>query len=158
MRHRKHAERVDPSQHPQRRATRSDVVAMPEVGDHFIGPSGRIWTVQTVARRANRIVLTRPAEGGLAAAVVDLDALGTMVPLGRTTAFEPALGRTTTVVPVLGRSGAAPTSRLTAPTLHHVSRDAHSHRGFHGRRRMLIHLGYDEAHHAHVETYESLHA
>jgi len=158
MRHRKHSGTVDPSQHPQRRATRSDVVAMPEVGDHFIGPSGRIWTVQTVARRANRIVLTRPAEGGLAAAVVDLDALGTMVPLGRTTTFAPAIGRTTTFAPAIGRSAATSPSRLSAPKLHHVSRDGQSHRGFHGRRRMLIHLGYDEAHHAHVETYESLHA
>ncbi|MET0909506.1 MAG: hypothetical protein ABWZ99_08550 [Ilumatobacteraceae bacterium] len=121
-------------------------MALPEVGDRFIGPSGRIWTVQSIARRAKRIVLTRPADDGLAAAIVDLGALGRMV----------SLRRATSVVPAVERPAVAPLPRLRAPTLHHVARERHPHPGCHGRRRMLIHLRFDEDHHAHVDTYETL--
>ena len=130
-------------------AKRSETADLPEVGEHFIGPSGRIWTVQTVARRAKRVVLTRPTQGGLAAAVVDLSALATMVPLGRTTAFVPTLERTDVAT-------TTPLPPLPAPAFLHAARDRRPHRTCHGRRRMLIHLRFDDDHHAHVDTYESM--
>ena len=43
----------------------------PQPGDRFLGPSGRIWTVQMITTRGNRIVLT----------IVDHVAAARMIPL-----------------------------------------------------------------------------
>ena len=53
----------------------------PQPGDRFLGPSGRIWTVQTITTRGNRIVLTTPTPDGDSAAIVDHLAVARMIPL-----------------------------------------------------------------------------
>jgi hypothetical protein len=50
-------------------------------GDRFLGPSGRIWTVQTITTRGNRIVPTTPTPDGDSAAIVDHLAVARMIPL-----------------------------------------------------------------------------
>jgi len=60
------------------RHTSSDV---PQLGDRLLGPSGRIWTVQTITTRGNRIVLTTPTADGDSAAIVDHLAVARMIPL-----------------------------------------------------------------------------
>ena len=57
----------------------------PQPGDRFLGPSGRIWTVQTITTRGNRIVLTTPTPDGDSAAIVDHLAVARMIPLPITT-------------------------------------------------------------------------
>ena len=109
MRHSKQTRDVDPHQPRLRNARRSDAAANPGVGDQFIGPSGRIWTIQSVVSTARRFVLTRPTDDGVAAAVVDLDALANMARLNSVNAAAPATG--------FSRGPSRP--RLTAPTLSH---------------------------------------
>ena len=145
MRHSKQTRDVDPHQPRLRNARRSDTVANPGVGDQFIGPSGRIWTIQSVVSTARRFVLTRPTDDGVATAVVDLGALANMARLNSVNAAAPATG--------FSRAPSRP--RLTAPTLSHVARGQHSPHRCH-RRRLVIHLRFDEAHHSHVDTYESM--
>ena len=50
-------------------------------GDRFLGPSGRIWTVQTITTRGNRIVVTTPTPEGDSGAIVDRLAVARMIPL-----------------------------------------------------------------------------
>ena len=53
----------------------------PEPGDRFLGPSGKIWTVQALTARGNRIELTTPTAEGDAGAIVDAVAIARMIPL-----------------------------------------------------------------------------
>ena len=53
----------------------------PEPGDRFLGPSGKIWTVQALTARGNRIELTTPTAEGDAGAIVDALAIARMIPL-----------------------------------------------------------------------------
>ena len=57
------------------------IVATP--GDRYLGPSGYVWTVETVTPRGHRIVITRPTPHGQAAAIIDPYALGRMIPWTR---------------------------------------------------------------------------
>jgi hypothetical protein len=147
MRNKKQLGAVDDGAFRQRQVVHPGPIAIPEVGDHFIGPSGRIWTVQSVVPRGNRIVLTRPADDGLAAFVVDFVALGRMVRLRRTRAWVPAIDRR--------RASSAP------PTVAVLTRSARVDgrtpaAGCARRRRVLVHLSFDDSHHAHVDAYESV--
>jgi hypothetical protein len=72
------AERTTRSlQQPSRPAS----VEAPEPGERFLGPSGRIWTVQAITAHGNRIVLTTPTPEGDSGAIVDLVAIARMIPL-----------------------------------------------------------------------------
>ena len=53
----------------------------PEPGDRFLSPSGRIWTVQAITTRGNRIVLATPTPDGDSGAIVDRLAIARMIPL-----------------------------------------------------------------------------
>jgi hypothetical protein len=145
MRHSKQRRGADSSRPRARSGAPSDPTTSPEVGDQFIGPSGRIWTIQSIAARAGRIVLTRPTDDGPASSVVDYGALAMMARIDPMPA----------AVPVTGFAGTSLRPGLTVPTLRHVTRDRQTHRGCH-RRRVLIHLTFDESHHAHLDTYESI--
>jgi len=145
MRHRKQHRAVESGQSRTLTAVSGDPARNPEAGDQYIGPSGRIWTVESIVGRGSRFVLTRPTDDGVAAAVVDRVALNQMIRL----VSAPA------VAPAIGISVARPRPRLAAPAFSHVVRDSGSHRGCH-RRRVVVHLRFDEAHHAHLDTYESL--
>ena len=63
------------------RRSRPHIRGRPQPGDRFLGPSGRIWTVQTITTRGNRIVLTTPTPEGDSAAIVDHLAVARMIPL-----------------------------------------------------------------------------
>jgi hypothetical protein len=51
------------------------------VGAKYLGPSGRIWTVDSIPPRGNRIVLTSPGPDGTCAAIMDTTAVLRMIPL-----------------------------------------------------------------------------
>ena len=51
----------------------------PQPGD--LGPSRRIWTVQTITTRGDRIVLTTPTPEGASGAIVDHLEVARMIPL-----------------------------------------------------------------------------
>jgi hypothetical protein len=53
----------------------------PQPGHRFLGPSARIWTVQTITTRGDRIVLTTPTPEGDSGAIVDHLAVARMIPL-----------------------------------------------------------------------------
>ena len=72
------AERTTRSLRQPSRPTSADA---PEPGDRFLGPSGRIWTVQAITTRGNRIVLTTPTPDGDSGAIVDHLAIARMIPL-----------------------------------------------------------------------------
>ena len=61
--------------------SRPTSVEAPEPGDRFLGPSGRIWTIQAITAHGNRIVLTTPTPEGDSGAIVDLVAIARMIPL-----------------------------------------------------------------------------
>jgi hypothetical protein len=54
---------------------------MPEIGEKYLGPSGTVWTVDSIPPRGNRIVLTATGPDGTRAAVIDFAALLRMIPL-----------------------------------------------------------------------------
>ena len=72
------AERTTRSPRQRSRPPSADA---PQPGDRFLGPSGRIWTVQTITPRGNRIVLTTPTPEGDSGAIVDRLAVARMIPL-----------------------------------------------------------------------------
>jgi hypothetical protein len=71
------AQRTTRSLHQPSRPTS---VEAPEPGDRFLGPSGRIWTVQAITAHDTRIVLTTPTSEGDSGAIVDLLAIARMIP------------------------------------------------------------------------------
>ena len=64
-----------------RQPSRPTSLEVPEPGERFLGPSGRIWTVQAITARGHRIVLTTPTPEGDSGAIVDLVAIARMIPL-----------------------------------------------------------------------------
>lgn len=64
-----------------RQPSRPTSLEVPEPGERFLGPSGRIWTVQAITARGHRIVLTTPTPEGDSGAIVDLLAIARMIPL-----------------------------------------------------------------------------
>jgi hypothetical protein len=64
-----------------RRRSKPTSAAAPQPGDRFLGPSGRIWTIQTITPRGDRILLTTPAPEGDSGAIVDRLAVARMIPL-----------------------------------------------------------------------------
>ena len=67
----------------ERRSDRPPTDAYTTPGDRYLGPSGYVWTVETVTPRGRRIVITRPTPDGQAAAIIDHDALDRMIPWTR---------------------------------------------------------------------------
>jgi hypothetical protein len=72
------AERTTRSPRQRSRPPSADA---PQPGDRFLGPSGRIWTVQAITTRGDRIVLTTPTPDGEGGAIVDHLAVARMIPL-----------------------------------------------------------------------------
>ncbi len=56
----------------------------PLIGARYLAPSGRIWTVQSITPRGNRVVITYDAPEGKHGAVVDFTAISRMIALDAT--------------------------------------------------------------------------
>jgi hypothetical protein len=81
MRHPIATEKAQQTVASSRQPSRPTSLEAPEPGERFLGPSGRIWTVQALTARGNRIVLTTPTPDGDSGATVDLLAIARMIPL-----------------------------------------------------------------------------